>query len=121
MTTLTFTTAANAEAYNYCISAYHFPSGSAGQGNTSTVKWYKLEEGSVSTAFTKNTAYNKVYDNSGNKNHATATGCNLSTDTKVGVLALDTGASGYAQLPSLTLPSTFTICGWVKFVGSFAT
>jgi hypothetical protein len=120
ITTLTFTTGSSATSYNYCIASYHFPSGSAGQGNTSTVKWYKLEEGSVSTAFT-GASQMRLADNSGNNRHATVTNCNISKDVVVGNMSLDTGASGYAQLPSFTLPSAFTICGWVKFVDAFAT
>lgn len=117
LTTLTFTTGANAQSYNYCISAYHFPSGSAGQGNTSTVKWYKLEEGSVSTPFTSKTEYTNFEQGDFVRSH----GCKLITDTKIGHMALDTQSTGYVRTTICSLPSTFTICGWVKFVGSFTT
>lgn len=121
LTTLTFTTGSNATSYTYHISSYHFPSGSAGQGNCSTVIWYKLEEGSTSTAYNVQSSYTHIGDNSGNNRHAISYGCNLSTDSKTCLMSLDTQDSGYAQLPTLTLSSAFTICGWVKFVGSFAT
>jgi len=118
--TITFTTGSNAQNYNYVITAYHFPSGSAGQGNTSTIKWYKLEEGSVSTAYTDNTSYTYVFDNSGHGHTATSVGCSIATESKLGNSSLDTVPNSYVQLPNIHLDNSFTICGWVKHVGSFA-